>query len=504
MSAKLLLSPLAILSLVSLVAAAELAAGTNLRFVSMAAVAMLSICVTYNMLGGLGTIAGIGFSGFALGTLMVAQIGKAILFERADAGLDVPGLTISVYAVYFFSLMLGTFTFSRIRLPLPRPVEPETLAQARYLYILSLVGGLTGSVGVLAERLAGGAAETSLTHGLARALAYLLPFSLVLAVDDRIKTTNGRHCFGWMALWPTLGMLFIGFATAGRTFLVEPFAIIFLTSHLRKYKFRKKHIFAAIGLIALFFFYLSPYFLYVRAFRDRPTISEEVSVMLRELQTAPAQWETIKNVVEQDALATPGLVNYFETPGAATLNRFALIGPDSTLINACSTGFHYGFTSINLDLLAEVPRFLYPNKPEIGSNKYLGHLDGQESDAAETTNSTITAISDSYGAFSWVGVIVFSFVVMPAIFVVYESIFDSARPWGTVATSMLGFGIAAGSMGANITETLVKTPIYIIVISALASWIIKVAPVVGDRAVVARKMNVRSVSPGNHPSASAP
>jgi hypothetical protein len=93
----------------------------------MVAVAIFSICVTYNMLGGVGTIAGIGFSGFALGTLMVSQIGKAIIFERADAGLDVPGLTIRVYAVYFFSLMLGTFTFSRIRLPLPRPVEPETL-----------------------------------------------------------------------------------------------------------------------------------------------------------------------------------------------------------------------------------------------------------------------------------------------------------------------------------------------------------------------------------------
>jgi hypothetical protein len=475
-----------------------------LYFAFMAVLAVCFACITYNILGGLGSISGIAYSRFALSTLIISQFGKVLLLEKADSNLDVPQLTITVYASYFGFLMLGMFVFSHVRLSLPKPQEPETPAQARYLYILSLVGGLAGTLGVLAERLAGGDAETSLTHGMARALAYLLPFSLVLAVDDRIKTTNGQHCLGWRALWPTLGMLFIGFATAGRTYLVEPFAIIFLTSYLRRYKFRKKHVLAAIGLIALFFFYLSPYFLYVRAFRDRPTISEEVSVMLRELQTAPGQWETIKNVVEQDALATPGLVNYFETPGAATLNRLALIGPDSTLINASSTGFHYGFTSINLDLLAEVPRFLYPNKPEIGSNKYLGHLDGQESDAAETTNSTITAISDSFGAFSWAGVVVFPFLVWPAIFVVYESIFDMRRPWGTVATALLLFSFTEGSMGHSLTETLIKDPVYILVMSWGATWIIKMIPVVGDHAVVTRIGDSRSVSLGNQPSAPAP
>jgi len=198
------------------------------------------------------------------------------------------------------------------------------------------------------------------------------------------------------------------------------------------------------------------------------------------------------------------LVNYFETPGAATLNRFALIGPDSTLINACSTGFHYGFTSIKLDLLAEVPRFLFPNKPEIGSNKYLGHLDGQESDSFETTNSTITPISDSFGAFSWAGVVVFPFLVWPALFVVYESIFDMRRPWGTVATALLLFGLTEGSMGNSVTESLIKSPAYVLILSWGATWIIKMIPVVGDRTVLTRKMNAQPVSLGSQPSESAP
>jgi hypothetical protein len=429
--------------------------------------------------------------------LVISQFGKVLLLEKADSNLDVPRLTITVYAVYFGALMLGTFVFSRVRLSLPRPAEPNTSAQSRYLYVIALAGGLAGSLGVLAEGLAGGAAATSLTHGVARALAYMLPFSLVLAIDDRIRNTAGRHSLGWMALWPALGMMFLGFVTGGRTPVVEPVAIIFLTCFLRKFKFRRKHVLTAVGFAAIFFFFVSPYFLYVRAFRDRPTIGEQAAVMWRVLQTAPQQWETIKNVVGQDALASPGAANYFSTPGAVTLNRFALIGPDSTLINACATGFHYGFTSIKLDVLTD------RNRPNIGSNGYLGHLDGQEGDVFETTNSTITAISDSFGAFSWAGVVVFPFLVWPAIFVIYESMFDMQRPWGTVATALFLFSLTEGSMGHSLTEVMVKEPAYILILSWGMTWIIKMIPVIGDRAVVTRIGDSRSISPRNQPSESA-
>jgi hypothetical protein len=505
MSAKFRLSPLAILGLVLLVATAELTAGTSLRFVSMVVAAMFSICVTYNMLGGLGTIAGIGFSGFALGTLVVSQVGKAILFEKADVGLDVPGLTITVYAVYFVSLMVGTFAFSRVRLSLPRPAEPETLAQSRYLYLISMVGGVTGTLWLVVLDFAGGNATISLSHGIARALSYLLPFSIVIAVDNRLRSTHGRRFFGWSVVWPSLAMILAGFLYASRQSFVEPLGVIFLACYMRNFKFQRRHAVASIAVGAFFFFLVSPFYLYSRSFRggSTMTLGEQASTMLRTLQSAPAQWLMITSTVGEQALAAPGTVNYFRTPGAVTLNRFALIGPDSTLINACATGFHYGFTALKLDVLSQIPRPLYPNKPAIGSGGYLGHLDGQESDALETTNSTITPISDSYGAFSWVGVILFSFLVMPTIFVVYESIFDIRRPWGTVATLMLGFGIAAGSMGNTITDVLIKNPIYILVISWCATWIVKMIPVMGDRAVRSRKWDSRPVSSADEPSASA-
>jgi hypothetical protein len=73
-----------------------------------------------------------------------------------------------------------------------------------------------------------------------------------------------------------------------------------------------------------------------------------------------------------------------------------------------------------------------------------------------------------------------------------------------VATALLLFSFTEGSMGHSLTETLIKDPVYILVMSWGATWIIKMIPVVGDHAVVTRIGDSRSVSLGNQPSASAP
>ena len=273
MAERFLLSPLLIASFVAVLVAGELASGTSPYFVTMMAIAVLSACITYNILGGLGRIAGFGFIGFALGTLIISQVGKVVLFEPADQNLDVPQLTITVYAVFYFSLMLGTFTFSRIRLPLPKPAEPETAAQSRYLYVISLVGGAIGALWIVALYLAGPEAASSLGHGLALGLSLLLPFSLVVAVDGRIRATDGRHSLGWAALWPTLTPdVYRICMKAERIYFLESFLVVFMTCYVRGYRFRRKHFAAAIGFVVVFFFIVSPYYLYSRAFRGDPTI----------------------------------------------------------------------------------------------------------------------------------------------------------------------------------------------------------------------------------------
>jgi hypothetical protein len=355
------------------------------------------------------------------------------------------------------------------------------------LYFVSLIGGLVGTALGFQALFRGEAGASSLAHGISLILGYLLPFSLVLAVDHRLRITDGRHFFGWMAFWPTMVIELGGFLGASRQGFAEPFAIIFLTCYLRNFRFRKRHLAMTMGLAAGFFFFVSPFYLYARIGRESPTPGELVSTMIQTLEQAPSEWSTIKYQVGSQAVNNTYAVNYFSSPGAVTLNRFALIGPDSTLIDACATGFHYAFTSLKLDLLSEIPRVLYHNKPEAGSGQFLGQLDGQEEGfQGTTTYTTITTIADSYGSFSWLGVIVFAFFALPAVFVVYESMFDMQKPWGTVATLYLLLGLTEGSMGQFMVNGMIKDPLYVLVLSWGADWIVRMIPATGDRYVTTK------------------
>jgi len=495
---KITLSPLVIFASVTLIFTGELVSGTNLYFASMASLAILFCCLTYNMLGGMGSISGIAFARFALSTLVISQIGKVLVLERADQNLDTPLVVISVYALYFFSAMVGVMLFSRLRLPLPKPVEPGTPTQSRYLYVVSFAAGLVAVVLSFMSAAQGSTGKTSLANGVSLLLGYFLPFSLVLAVDHRIRSTEGRHCFGWMALWPALTLELGGFLGASRTGFVEPFAIIFLAGYLRDFKFGKRHLAIATVLVAGFFLFVSPFYLYARSWRENPSPIELATTMIETLQQAPSQWSTIKYQVGAQALVNTHVVNYFSSPGAVTLNRFALIGPDSTLISVCSGGFHYAFTSLKLDLLSQIPRILYRNKPDAGSGLYLGQLDGQEEGFETTTNSTITPIADSYGAFGWVGVIVFAFLMLPAVLIVYESIFDMSKPWGTVAAVYLLIRFTEGSMGTIILGSMIKDPLYILCLSWGSAWIVRMIPATGDSFMVGKTLQTTVAPSGTN------
>jgi hypothetical protein len=156
-----------------------------------------------------------------------------------------------------------------------------------------------------------------------------------------------------------------------------------------------------------------------------------------------------------------------------------MIRPDSNLINACAGGYHYGFMALKTDLLIQIPHFLYKNKPETSSSGDLGRVAGTNSDEAENTYGSFTAISDSYGAFGLWGVIIVAMFGYPAVIIIYESIFDIRRPWGTVAMGTLcsvGWGMNVGGLSGMA----IRTPIEIILLSYMIGGIIRMIPSKGD------------------------
>src|ERR1035438_8583708 len=171
---------------VAMLSVGELAAGTKPLFVAFLAGTVFCIGITYNLLGGLSSISGIGFSAFAFSTIVLSQFAKVILFEAADRNLEAPELTIEVYFVFYLSALIGTFVYGRLRIRVPKPLEPDTEAQGGLQYAIALSIGLVANLVFQLLEAGSSSGETGgVAHSLGLAFSTLLLFSLVL---DRKST----------------------------------------------------------------------------------------------------------------------------------------------------------------------------------------------------------------------------------------------------------------------------------------------------------------------------
>ena len=463
---------------VALLALGEILTSTTPLFAFYVAGTLICIGITYNVLGGLSSIGGIAFTGFAASTIVISQFAKVFFMEAADKTLESPQLTIKVYLVFYFCAMIGCFVYKSLRIKLPKPLEPGTAAQADLQYAISVSVGLVASlIYEIYESSPNPDQRASSAHSIGLAFSVLLLFSLVLAVQSHIRATGGRHSFSYKAFIPWIASIFFGFIDTSRGHIMLSTVIYLFTCYVSGYKFRKKHYLAAIAGAALFVLVISPFEIYSRGpireleFRDR------LSETYRLLTTLP-DW----SVVEEPSTAgigTGSREEYYERPGTFVLSRLSAIRADSNMINACAGGYRYGFTALKIDLVRALPRFLAKNKPDYDGAAFTGRVTGINGDEVENGEFLITAVSDSFGAFGWLGVVVVSLFAFPTIFILYESMFDMRKPWGTVATCAFCFQFSQVSMGGLMTLA-IRAPLAILLMSYLVGLIVRMIPVQGD------------------------
>jgi hypothetical protein len=465
-------------AMVAILAIGEIASGTKLFFVAAMAGTLLCIGTTYNILGGVSTISGIAFAGFASCTIVISQFAKVILMEAADKTLESPELTIKVYFVFYLCALIGCFVYGRLRIRIPRPLEPTTAAQANLQYGISVSVGLAANLVYEMYESSSNLAERATTaHSVGLAFSTLLLFSIVLAVQNRIRTTDGRHSFGMKAFIPWIATVFFGFIETSRGHMILSTVVYAFTCYLSGYKFKRRHYLTAILGVAAFIFILSPFEIYSRGPMRELEFRDRLYEGLHLAMTIP-DW----SVVDQASSAgveSGSREEYYEKPGTFVLSRLSAIRADSNMINACAGGFHYGFTALRIDLLRSLPRFLYKNKPDIDGASYTGRVTGVNSDEVVNGDFLITAVSDSFGAFGWLGVIVVSLLGFPTTFILYESMFDIRKPWGIVAAVGFFFQFSETSMSGLIALA-VRAPLAILALSYVVGIVVRMIPVKGD------------------------
>jgi hypothetical protein len=470
------LSPIALLGAVGFLVIGELLTGTSIYFVSIMALTMLCIGVTFNVLGGLSSIGGIGFASFALNTIVISQFAKVILGEAADKNIEVPQLTILVYMVFCFCVMLGTFVFGRIRLKLPKALEMVTEAQTSKMYVISLLLGTLAYL-IMALYEASSAGEQAASKDIYLGLGSLLYFAVILGVESRIRSTDGLHSFGIKAFIPCSIIWLSGLIGTSRAGMVAPALAYALTCYVNGFRFRRKHYLAAlVGIVALVSV-VSPFELYARQFREGLSFKEEVQMVFNQLTEMPA-WAVVKEASQSAQDAGGGRSSYYDRPGTFVLSRLSLIRADSNLIYACSGGYHYGFVALKNDLLMMIPAFLYKDKPTTPSTGIIGHVSGMTSDEMDNNFSTVTAVGDSFGAFGWMGVVLTGLIAFPTAFVVYESMFDMSRPWGTVALAIFCARLPGAILGSLAALT-IRGSIELVLLSYVVGGFVRMIPTKG-------------------------
>jgi hypothetical protein len=464
---------------VALLAVGEVATGTQPAFAAWVAGTLVCIGVTYNLLGGLSTISGIAFSGFAACTIVISQFAKVILAEPANIPLESPYLTIQVYFVFYLCVLIGTFVYRSLRVRLPQPLEPATLAQADVQYTISLVVGLVAEFLYESTEASTNAGERASTaHSIGLAFAPLLLFSIVLAVQNRIRSSGARHSFNVKAFIPWFATVIFGFLQTSRGHILLPSIVYGFTCYTSGYRFHRKHYAVALAGAVFFLLVVSPYEIFVRGAMKELDFSGRVSHSVDFLRSMP-DWSVVQEA-SSGGVDSDSREEYYMRPGTFVLSRLSAIRADSNMINACSQGFHYGFTALSIDIRHNLPRFLAKDKPEFDGAAYTGRITGVNPDEIPNGEFLITAVGDSFGAFGWLGVMVVALIGFPTVFIIYESMFDMRKPWGIVAAGSFCFQFSQIGM-SGILMLAVRSTTSILLLSYLMGALVRMIPVRGDQ-----------------------
>lgn len=457
----------AVLAIPTAIALEQLCLGAGFYFTFLISLCLIFIGLAYNALGGLGTFSGIIFSCFAARTIVISQLAKTVLLERSDKHLEAPLLTASIYAVFFGCAYVASLSFAKLRIQVPKPLEVSSPEHRATLYTVTCVLGVVATI--IYESLLDPNGSENKGGGLqsvALAFTTLMTFALIVAIDNRLRQTGGRHSINLAVAVPWIAGTFFGFIDTTRTATILPTIAYVVCCFVRGYRFRFRHWASLTAMIAVFFVLISPFALFARYYtriKGIPQRTAAVFTLLKQMHDPAEIRGAFDRIIAQSAGGARE--QYFDASGTRELSRLSLIRADSALISTCANGFHYGFTGLEIEFSRMMPSFLQKDKQTVGELNYLGHITGLAKDRSNTVQIQFSAVADSFGAFGWVGVILMPTLGFSAIFVLYESMFGKmSKPWNTVALATCIAQFGEMNVG-RLAPLLIRFPLYILLAS---------------------------------------
>ena len=419
--------------------------GTAFAFSVLCAMFLLVATLTFNLAGGLTRPTGGYVFFYSVLGVLVGLVGKALLGERADAGLLQPTVTMGVFFGGICGMLVAVYVSKRLtrrRAFLQNVVPPDRMQDAT-------IGCMVVGVGIYFLLAVGGYQSGSLLSALGQ-INRFLPLSIILGVTHQIRKSGGTSSINGPVLVSSLVMfVFYGVFSFSKEGMLTPLLCWAVAAGAQRYRVTLAQI-VGFGVATTFFvYYMVPYAQDGRNYRSETgTLSENIAVSIDLLQHLDLVRDRFK--ASEAFSATQETSSYFAQ--SAFLDRLQMISVDDRLIDVTERGDVFGLTPVLVDFENLIPHVFWPNKPTPFYGNAFAHEIGGLSEDDTTTGVSFSPSGEAYHLDKWVGVLLVAPLIWILLFVTMDSLCGDVRrsPWGLLVIALFAHTAPEGMLDGAI------------------------------------------------------
>ena len=438
----------------------------------------------FNLAGGLVNPVGAYVLFTVLFTGVAGTVTKALLNEPLEENVPNAGQTLLVYLIGTCGMAAAVLVSRKLALKkslLEGKLTSENTSQV-------VVGCLAG--GILVPILFGLLFSGGTVFGIIRQLNIALPLTVLIAVYQRTRETNGRSSFSWPAMAAALYTTYSGVIGFSKEGIFSSWLAWVVAAAAARLRITIPQVIVSVvgGLGAVLL--LVPITQYGRNFRNN---GSNVEVAM-DLLSRPL--EVRRMVKAKEAEAPPELYHWYRNP-EGIMDRLTLVPIDSALIYRTDALGPIGLTNIGNYFINILPHFILPDKAELNTGNQYAHEIGMLAGADHTTGISFSPYAEAYHTGGWFGLIFVMPAVLTFMFTTIQSVAgDTDRaPWALFFIAAFGHLAAEGSLlfpvyiGSYGCEALLATAYFMVYITPIIGTLI-IGP---GRTAVKRQVFARAV-----------
>lgn len=397
-----------------LVFSLQLIQGTSLSFATHICLFNIFVILSFNLVGGLTSIAGWLILLFSLRHVIISQLTKILMWQAADSGLLSPNISSLVYSVGALALLGATFLVSALN---NKGHQGMKLSTRYYSPKVSWGLFICGWVCIVAVNYQNDL--PFILRPLINLMSYLQPLILCglgYEVSQTLSKTEGRDLFNRSAIVMFLICFARGVLVAAKQYMFEPLLVIMVSAVFYQYQLKIKQLVMTTFALLLMAFVLTPLSDHGRTGFRKDNLSDTISSFGEYVITHFTSIEKFRNYseeIEAEAYLGRKKERFYFGKKINLIDRFSLIHDADELISAYEYREGEGgqFFLKNLYLL---PRSLTGKWIDLEENTgdYLAHVAGVIPEENIGTAVSFGIFAEAFAIGKWWGLFFIPFVAL--------------------------------------------------------------------------------------------